>query len=148
MTATLGARCAAAAVRLLTEIPGSNLLGLGIWLGGALVIHEAVLSPGIIGLGRLVARIPARVRSYVQGALVAGGLVTVIAVPMIHRAGSQPPAEAILDQDFRANLAILFTLIAAGALLAYLRRVLRERSPAVPATGRRPDRSGPTAGQQ
>lgn len=132
--------------RLLTEVPGRSLLGLGIWLGGALVLHDAVLSPGIIGLGRLLARIPDRARGYVQGALVAGGLVTVVAVPMIYREGSQPRAEAILDQDFRANLAILLALIAAGALLAYLRRVQRESSLA--ASGRRPERSGPTAGQR
>jgi hypothetical protein len=119
--------------RLVTEIPVRNLLGLALWLGAALVIHDAVLSPGIVGVGRLLRRIPARARTYVQGALIAGSLVTVIALPMIYRAGSQPRAKAILNQDFRANLAVLLAVISAIAALAYLRRVARERSTAGPA---------------
>jgi len=114
--------------RLVTEVPVRNLLGLVLWLGAALVLHDAVLSPGIVGVGRLLRRIPARARTYVQGALIAGGLVTVIAIPMIYRAGSQPRAKAILEQDFRANLAVLIAVISAVAVVAYLRRVARERS--------------------
>ena len=114
--------------RLGTEVPGRSLLGLALWLGGALVLHDAVLSPGIVGVGSMLRRIPARARSYVQGALIAGGLVTVVAVPMVYRAGSQPAAEAILEQDFRANLALLVALICGVAVLAYLRQVARERS--------------------
>ena len=118
--------------RLVTEIPVRNLLGLALWLGAALILHDAVLSPGIVGVGRLLRRIPARARTYVQGALIAGGLVTVIALPMIYRAGTQPRAKAILDQDFRANLAILLAVISLAAVVAYLRRVARVRSTTAP----------------
>jgi hypothetical protein len=114
--------------RLLTEIPGSQLLGLALWLVGALILHDALLSPGIVGLGVLLRRVPARARTYVQGALIAGGVLTVVAVPMIYRAGSQPPAEVLLDQDLRANLAVLFAVISMVAVLAYLRRARQERS--------------------
>ena len=116
--------------RLGTEVPLEDLLALALWLGGALVLHDAVLSPGIVGVGALLRRIPARARTYVQTALVIGGSVTVVAIPMIYRAGSAPDAKALLEQDFRTNLALLLALVVLVALLAYLRRVAHERSPA------------------
>lgn len=116
--------------RLGTEVPVRDLLALVLWLGGALVLHDAVLSPGVVGVGALLRRIPARARTYVQGALVTGGLVTVVAIPLIYRAGSQPDAEALLQQDVRTNLALLLALVVVAALGAYLRRVAHERSAA------------------
>ena len=130
--------------RLGTEIPVPDLLALSLWLGGAVVLHDAVLSPRIVGVGGMLRRIPARARTYVQSALITGGLVTVIAIPMIYRASSQPRAKALLEQDFRANLALLLALVGVVALLAYLRRVANERSTAGPAgatTERPSDRS-------
>ena len=62
-----------------------------------------------------------------QGGLIAGAAVTVIAVPMIYRAHSQPKVKAILDQNFGANLATLLAAVAAGAALLYVVRVLRDR---------------------
>lgn len=118
--------------RLGTEVPVPHLLGVALWLGAALVIHDAVLSPGVIGVGRLLRRIPPRARTYVQGALIAGGMVTVVAIPLIYRADSQPDAKALLEQDFGANLALLLALVGVVALLAYVRRVAHERSTAGP----------------
>jgi hypothetical protein len=129
-------------LRLATEIPGSGLLGLVIWLAAALVIHDAVLSPGLVGVGILLRRIPARARTYVQGALVAGGLVTVVALPMLYRAGSQPPAEALLEQDLGRNLALLLAVIAVAAVVAYLSRIARVRSTTGPAGDERPALGG------
>ena len=118
--------------RLVTEIAVPDLLALALWLGGAVILHDAVLSPGIVGVGRMLRRIPARARTFVQGALIAGGAVTVVAIPLIYRADSQPDAKALLEQDFRVNLALLLALVVAVAVLAYLRRVAHERSTAGP----------------
>ncbi len=134
--------------RLGTEIAVPDLLALALWLGGALVLQDAVLSPGIVGVGGLLRRIPSRARTYVQGALVAGGMVTVTAIPLIYRADSQPDAKALLEQDYRANLGLLLALVSAAALLAYLRRVAHERStdgPAGATTGRLPEDDASTA---
>ena len=122
--------------RLVSEIPGRHLLALGLWLVGALILHDAVLSPLIVGIGTVLRRLPVRARSYVQGALVAGGIVTIIAIPLIHRSGSQPEAKAILDQNFPANLTMLLALITGTAVLAYLLRVVREHQTADPASTR------------
>lgn len=120
------------AFRLLSEVPGSALLALAVWLVGALVLHDVMLSPLVIGIGIALRRVPARARTYVQGALVAGGMVTVIAVPLIYRAGTQPRAEALLNQDYGTNLGLLLVMIAALALLGYLRRVVQQRRDASP----------------
>ena len=114
--------------RLLTQIPGDDLLVLGVWLLGALVIHDGLLSPLVAGLGGLIARlVPPRARGVLQGALVVAAAVTVIALPLIHREDTQPPVKAILQQDYAANLGRLLGLIAAGAVLLYAVRVARDR---------------------
>ena len=121
------------AFRLLSEVPGSALLALAVWAVAALVLHDAVLSPLVVGLGTALRRVPARARTYVQGALITGGMVTVIAVPLMYRAGTQPRAEAILNQDYGTNLITLLAGIAAVALLGYLRRVVQpQRKPSAP----------------
>ena len=119
-------------LRLLSEVPGSALLALAVWAVAALVLHDAVLSPLVVGLGTALRRVPARARTYVQGALIAGGMVTVIAVPLMYRAGTQPRAEAILNQDYATNLVALLVIVTVVALLGYLCRVVQGRRDASP----------------
>ena len=88
-----------------------------------------------IGLGLVLARVPARARRFLQGALVVAGSLTVVAIPMVWLRGQQPPSKAILPQDVGANLVLLIALVAVIALLAYLVSSLRDRS-----AGRRGDR--------
>ena len=73
---------------------------------------------------------PPRARRYLQGALVVGALITVIAIPLIGRQGTQPASKAILLRDYTANLSLLLGMTAAVALLLYALRVLRNQQPA------------------
>jgi hypothetical protein len=128
--------------RLLTQIDSYDLLVLFVWLIGALIIHDGILSPLVLGVGAVLAKtLPPRARTFVQGGLIAGAAVTVIAIPMIYRAHSQPKVKAILDQNFGANLATLLAIVAVGAVLLYLVRLVRDRQGAS-ATNSRP-RPGP-----
>ncbi len=114
-------------VRLVVEVPES-LPGLVLWMVGTVVIHDGLLAPLVVGVGWLLARtVPPRSRRYVQAALVVGGLITVIAIPLIARRGTQPPAKALLLQNYGANLAILLGLVAALNLAAYLVTAARDR---------------------
>lgn len=114
-------------VRLVAEVPEA-LPGLVLWLVGIVVIHDGLLSPLVVGVGWLLARtVPPRGRRYLQAALVVGGLITIIAIPLIARRGTQPPAKALLVQNYGANLAILLGLVAALNLAAYLVTAARER---------------------
>ncbi len=119
--------------RLLTQIDSYDLFVLLCWLVGALVIHDGVLAPLTVGVGALLAKVlPPRARTYVQGALVAGAVIAVIALPMIYRRDSQPKVKAILQQDFGANLATLLAIVAVGAVVLYAARLLRDRRSASP----------------
>ncbi len=118
------------AFRLLTQIDSPDLVQLAIWLVAALVLHDGVLSPAIVAVGAALTRVPARARSALQGGLIAGSLVTVIALPLIRREGTQPGSKAILRQDFTANLAILLGVVAAGAVAWYVVLVVREHAAA------------------
>ncbi len=130
--------------RLLTQIDGYDLLVLFVWLIGALIIHDGILSPVVLGVGVVLAKtLPPRARTFVQGGLIAGAAVTVIAIPMIYRAHSQPTVKAILDQNFGANLATLLAIVAVGAVLLYLVRLVRDRQGASATNSRPHPRPGP-----
>ncbi|HJY46803.1 MAG TPA: hypothetical protein VJ301_19500 [Propionibacteriaceae bacterium] len=115
--------------QLLTQIPRQTLALLAFWLIGALIIHNGLLSPAVVGVGAALRRyIPDRGRRYLQFGLIMAAMVTVIAVPMIYRAHTQPPAKALLLQDFAVNLTVLLAAIGGGTLIAYAIRVARDRS--------------------
>lgn len=115
------------AARLLTEIPVPSLIALAIWLVGAVVIHDGLLSPAVLAVSAVVERLPVRARRFVQSGLIVGAMVTVIALPMIYLRGSQPAQKAILQQNYGAHLAILLGLIGLASLVAYAVRVARDR---------------------
>jgi hypothetical protein len=115
--------------QLLTQIPRQTLVLLALWLIAALIIHDGLLSPAVVGVGAVLRRyVPDRGRRYLQFGLIMAAMVTVIAVPLIYRAHTQPPAKALLLQDFGINLTVLVTAIGGGTLIAYAIRVARDRS--------------------
>lgn len=114
-------------VRMVAEVP-QYLPGLVLWMVGIVVIHDGLLSPLVVGVGWLLARtVPPSGRRYLQAALVVGGLITIIAIPLIARRDTQPPAKALLLQNYGANLAILLGLVAALNVAAYLVTAARDR---------------------
>ena len=123
------------AVRILVGVPIGEVAVLILWLIGAVVLHDGIIAPVTIGVGALLGRwVPDRARHYLQAFLVAAGLVTVIAIPLISRRNTQPASKAILQQNYVANLTILLGLIAAASLLCYALAVARDsRRNAVPA---------------
>jgi hypothetical protein len=115
--------------QLLTQIPRQTLVLLALWLIAALIIHDGLLSPAVVGVGSVLRRyVPDRGRRYLQFGLIMAAMVTVIAVPLIYRANTQPPAKALLLQDFGINLTVLLAAIGSGTLIAYAIRVAPDRS--------------------
>ncbi len=114
--------------RLVTQVPVPSLIGLAVWLVAALVIHDGIASPLVVAVGALLARVPPRGRRFLQAGMIAGAMITVIAVPMIARQDSQPVSKSILNQNFGGNLTLLLGLVAAVTLAAYAVRVARDQS--------------------
>ena len=114
--------------QLLTYIPVQSLVVLALWLIGALIIHDGLLSPVVVGVGTVLRRyVPDRGRRYLQFGLIMSAMVTVIAVPMIYRANREPPSKALLLQDFSTNLTVLLAMLGGATLVAYAIRVARDR---------------------
>ena len=114
--------------RLATEIPLRSLVFLGLWLAAALVIHDGIVAPATVGVSSVLRRwVPDRSRRYLQAALIASAMVTVIALPMIYLRGTQPAVKALLLRNYGASLAAIVGCIALVSLAAYLVRVLRDR---------------------
>jgi hypothetical protein len=115
------------ALRLVTNLDRSDLITLAAWMVVAVVLHDLVIAPVTVGTGVLLTRVPARARRYVQGSLIVGALITVIAIPLIARRDTLPMVKAILLRDYGINLALLLGLTAGVAFLLYAVRVLHDR---------------------
>jgi hypothetical protein len=116
-------------VRLVINISNVDLVWVAVWMAAALIIHDAVIAPGVVGVGWLLRRLlPDRARRYVQMGLIIAAAVTIIAIPMIYRRGSQPPQKTLLIQNYGANLALLLGIVAGLTVAAYVVRVVRDRS--------------------
>jgi hypothetical protein len=114
--------------RLVSEIPTHSLLILLLWLAAALVLHDAILAPSVVGVGWLLRRqVADRARRYLQVALIMSAIVAVIAIPMIFLRGSQPAAKALLLRNYGANLILLLGIIAIVNLILYAVQVRRDR---------------------
>ena len=115
--------------RLVTELDAGDLFVLGVWLAAAVALHDGLIAPITVGTGVALTGVPPRARRYLQGALLVGALITVIAIPLIGRQGTQPESKAILLRDYAANLSLLLGMTAAVALVLYALRVLKDHRP-------------------
>lgn len=117
------------AVRILEQSRYTHPTHLALWLVAALLVHDAVIAPVVLAIGAVLARfVPGRARAYVEGALIAAGLVSSVAVVLIyreHKYGSR--SLALLQQDYRAHLVLLLGVIAAVSVLAYAAALVRDR---------------------
>ena len=116
--------------RILFSVPPSLLVVLGVWMAGAWAIQHGVVSPLVVAVGAALRRlVPDRGRRFLQAGLIVAAMVTVVAIPLIARQGTQPPTKALLLQNYGANLALLLGLIGGVTLVAYAVRVARDRRP-------------------
>jgi hypothetical protein len=113
---------------LVVHLPSRDLVWLAVWLVAAVVIQHGLVTPAVIAVGAVLRRlVPERGRRYLQVALLVAAPVTVIALPLLYRQGSQPPSKALLLQNFAANLGLLLGLVGALCLVGYAIRVARDR---------------------
>jgi hypothetical protein len=125
------------AFRLVTQLDHSDLVALVGWLIVAVLVHDLVIAPVTVGTGVVLTRVPPRARRYVQGVLIVGAMLTVIAIPLIRRRNTQPAIKAILLRDYAGNLALLLGLTVAVGIVLYLARVFRDREDDRPPPGHR-----------
>lgn len=121
---------------LFTTNSPKSLWGLLTWLVGALVLHDGVLSGLVWFANRLLkgarAKVPATVIAVVQGGVVIGFFISLLAIPPI-LAKAKGPQESTLPLNYGLNYAATWVLI--GVLTAALAvfMLLRTRRAARPA---------------
>ncbi|WP_405603701.1 hypothetical protein OG741_32605 [Streptomyces sp. NBC_01410] len=107
-------------------VTGGQLKDVALWLAGAIVLHDGIVAPLVLGVGLLLAAVPAR--GTVRGALVVAGCLTVVALPVLLRPGT-PKNPTVLPLDYVRNwlLALAAVAVLTGMLLAA--RWIRRRVP-------------------
>ncbi|RSS73362.1 hypothetical protein EF918_25615 [Streptomyces sp. WAC06614] len=121
-----------------------------VWLAGALVLHDGVLAPLVLGAGLLLAAAAARwalpARRVLRGALITAGALTLITLPLLLRPGT-PAHPSALPLPYPRNLLLALAAVAVTAAAVAAVAVRSRRRPPRPSappdgpeTGRGPRR--------
>jgi hypothetical protein len=95
---------------LLTRQDLGQLVSLGLWLAGGLVVHDAILAPVVLALAWTYRSTPAPMRRAASVALVVVGSLSVLAVPVIGRFGARPDNVTLLDRPYFWSWVVLVVL--------------------------------------
>jgi hypothetical protein len=110
------------AALLVTTVRPTGIAGLGIWLVGALVLHDGILAPATFAANRLLrgagARIPPAVLAVLQGAVVTGVVLTLMVLPEIRAKQLGPRNPSVLPFDYGLRLGLLWLALAALSAIA------------------------------
>ncbi|MBW8699719.1 hypothetical protein MBT84_08950 [Streptomyces sp. MBT84] len=101
-------------VQLLLDV--RDLPGVLVWLGGAVVLHDALIAPLVLLVGWALVRGGAR--GPVRGALLVAGALTAVALPVLLRPG-RPANSSVLPLDYPRDW--LLALVAVAAVTALVR---------------------------
>jgi len=121
------------ALTMVNDVEFSQIIGVGIWIVGAIVIHDAILSPILLGIDLLMRRSGRRVSLgvivIIQVGIVVGAIMSLLVVPEIYATTLGTQNETVLPLDYGLHLALYWLATAAltaAACLVYL-RITRRR---------------------
>ncbi len=104
---------------MIDTVRPTRLPGVALWIGAAIVVHDAAIAPVVFFAGVLLRRAGRRlagtVITVVQGAIVLGSIVTLIVVPEMIAQGLGPKNPTVLPLDYGLNLAVFWVVIAVVA---------------------------------
>jgi hypothetical protein len=119
---------------LVLDVGPSEFVGIAIWFAGAIILHDGILAPIVFGVSLLLRRAGKRISLgallIVQGAVVVGAMVALLAVPQQLKQAIGTANPTILPLNYGVNLVVFGAVLIAVTVLAvvvYLRRV-RARS--------------------
>ncbi len=128
-----GVGLAAFGVAMLVGNGWSENVAIVWWLGGGVVLHDAILAPATIILGLVVmpllpqwARVPVTVGTVVLGS------VTLLAVPVLGRFGSRPGAPTLLDRNYVGGWFVFAGIVVVAVVFAAVRRRVSLGTSSVP----------------
>jgi hypothetical protein len=120
-----------AVVLVLLQNP-MQIVGVAVWLIGAIILHDAILSPIVLGVSVLARRAGRRVSRVVlviiQGAVVVGAILTLLVVPEIYAKTLVPANDTVLPFDYLLRLGAMWAglvVVTSVVCALYLRRARR-----------------------
>ncbi|MFF4953270.1 hypothetical protein [Streptomyces chattanoogensis] len=120
LTGAAGLALMGVGASLLLDVP--DLTGVLVWLGGAVVLHDALIAPLVLLIGLVL--VPGRAHGPVRGALLVAGALTAVALPVLLRPG-KPANSSVLPLDYPRNW--LLTLVAVATVTALVLAMRRTR---------------------
>lgn len=90
------------------------------WFVGAAIAHDFVVAPIVIGVGVVVVRrVHGLLKAPLQGALIATGILVLLAYPFVRGYGRSPGNPTVLPNNYARGLVVVLAIvwIVAGAFM-------------------------------
>lgn len=109
-------------------LPGVQLTSFARWFVGGALVHDLLLAPAVCAVGWVLARyVPGRARAPAQAALIASGVVTLVAWPFIRGDGVTAGEPSFLSRDYETSLLVVLGVVWGATLLVIAAGALADR---------------------
>ena len=109
-------------VWLMRDFTSEQLISMGTWLAGGVILHDAVIAPLTVLLGIVAARLlPGHTRSVAAIAFLVWATLTVTFVNVLSGQGGKPDNDTVLHRPYGLSWIILTTVIVVAAVSAVRR---------------------------
>lgn len=106
--------------------------GLGVWLAGSGVAHDALVAPVLVVAALVTGRLPVAARLPVRLGLALSVLLTVLFWPVVRGWGRSPSVPSALPLDYGRNLVVVLALVWLTAGVTVVVRIVRARRERAP----------------
>lgn len=111
---------------LMRDFTSTQLISIGTWLAGGVILHDAILAPITIGLGVLAARLlPGHFRAAVAVAFLLWATLTVAFFNVLSGQGGKPDNSTVLNRPYLLSWLLLTGVLIGVAVIAALIRRAR-----------------------
>lgn len=121
------------AVVMFDSVRPTRIPGVALWIAAAIVLHDGIVAPIVFALGialrRAGRRLTGTVIAIVQGGIIVGSIVSLIAVPTIVAKNFAPANPTVLPLNYALNLGLFWLVLAAVTAALSLAAFLRARRP-------------------
>ncbi len=126
-------------VWLMRDFTSQQLISMGTWLAGGVILHDAIIAPVTVLLGVVAARVlPGRTRSVAAIAFLVWATLTVAFVNVLSGQGGKPDNDTVLHRPYVASWIVLTAVVVVAATsVAYSgtrasQKSITERHPQAP----------------
>ena len=110
-------------VWLMRDFTSEQLVSMGTWLVGGVILHDAVLAPVTVLLGVVAARaLPRRTRAVAAIAFLVWATLTVAFANVLSGQGGKPDNDTVLHRPYVLSWVVLSVAIAVSASVVAHRR--------------------------